>query len=333
MTIGKKIQLHRRQLDLSQEELGQKLLVSRQTISLWEKDQTFPTIDNLIRLREIFDVSVDELLGFDNTEQNNAILPNESYRFTFSKEELHAIYRLQRKRIYKRPILFALICIFLVVLFIESSAPDIMIGFAFGMFLIGAVLHIKKVRAYSKVWKNSIERISESTYEYNLFENYISINIYRENEKIRELRCLFTDIEQIQLFSNWLFMQFDGQLFIIRKRDLSENSAFYSWIYKNPSKTVDAPITNKWRNTSILLFMASLLSILGAVALVGATSEANGLFVENMWIFFLMTPIPLSSIILGLILKSKGYKYKKNIVAGLIMTFILCMYGSFVFIF
>lgn len=333
MTIGKKIQLHRRQLDLSQEELGQKLLVSRQTISLWEKNQTFPTIDNLIRLREIFGVSVDELLGFENTEQNNMILPNESYRFTFSKEELREIYRLQRKRIYKRPVLFALISIFLIVTFIESSAPDIMIGLAFGLFLIGAVLHFKKVRAYSKVWKNSIERISRSTYEYNLFENYISVDIYRESEKIRESKCLFTDIEQIQLFGNWFFLQFDGQLFIIRKSDLSENSAFYLWIYKNSSKTVDTPTSNKWKNASILLFVASLLSILGALALVGAMSKANGLFVENMWIFFLMVPIPLSSFIFGLILKSKGYKYKKNIVAGLIMTFILCMYGSFVFIF
>ena len=85
---------------MSQEELGQKLLVSRQTISLWEKDQTVPTIDNLIRLREIFGVSVDEILGFETIEQNNEILPNELYRFTFSKEESSEIYRLQRKSVY-----------------------------------------------------------------------------------------------------------------------------------------------------------------------------------------------------------------------------------------
>ena len=91
MTVGEKIQTYRKQLGMSQEELGQKLLVSRQTISLWEKDQTVPTIDNLIRLREIFGVSVDEILGFETIEQNNEILPNELYRFTFSKEELSEI--------------------------------------------------------------------------------------------------------------------------------------------------------------------------------------------------------------------------------------------------
>ena len=221
----------------------------------------------------------------------------------------------------------------MIVFFIGSSAPDIMIGFAFGMFLIGAISHIKGIRVYSKAWKNSTERISKSTYEYKVFENYISVNIYRENEKIRESKCFFTDIEQIQQFGKWLFLQFGGQSFIIRKSELKENSAFYSYMYKNPAKTADTPIPNKWRITSTLLFVASLLSIMGALALVGVVSNANGLFVENMWLFFFLTPIPISSIIFGFVLKSKGYKYKKNIIVGFIMTFFLCIYGSFTFMF
>lgn len=333
MTVGEKIQKYRKDLDLSQEELGQKLLVSRQTISLWEKDQTVPTIDNLIRLREIFGVSVDEILGFETIEQNNEILPNELYRFTFSKEELSEIYRLQRKSVYKSPLIFTILCILMILLFIGSSAPDVMIGFAFGMFLIGAVSHIKGIRAYSKAWKNSTEQICKSVYEYKVFENYIRVNIYRENERIRESKCFFTDIEQIQQFGKWLFLQFGGQSFIIRKSDLKENSAFYSYMYKNPSKIIEPPVSNKSRTISITLFVASLLSIMGALALVGAVSNANGLFVENMWLFFLLTPIPITSIIFGFVLKSKGYKYKKKIIVGFIMTFFLCIYGLFTFMF
>ena len=62
MTVGQRIQHYRKLQGLSQEELGQKLLVSRQTVSLWENDQTLPTIDNLVRLKEIFGVSIDEIL-------------------------------------------------------------------------------------------------------------------------------------------------------------------------------------------------------------------------------------------------------------------------------
>ena len=227
MTVGEKIQKYRKDLDLSQEELGQKLLVSRQTISLWEKDQTVPTIDNLMRLSEIFEISVDEILHPESKEQSAEIQPNESYRFTFLKQELNEIYRLQRKSVYKRPIVFTILCVLMILFFIGSSAPDVMIGFAFGMFLIGAVSHIKGIRTYSKAWKNSIEKICKSTYEYKVFDNYISVNIYRKNEKIRESKCFFTDIEQIQQFDKWLFLQFGGQSFIIRKNDLKENSAFY----------------------------------------------------------------------------------------------------------
>ena len=86
MTVGEKIQKYRKNLDLSQEELGQKLLVSRQTISLSEKDQTVPTIDNLMRLSEIFGISVDEILNSESKEQTAEIQPNESYRFAFSKQ-------------------------------------------------------------------------------------------------------------------------------------------------------------------------------------------------------------------------------------------------------
>ena len=329
MTVGKKIQKYRKELGLSQEELAQKLLVSRQTISLWEKDQTVPTIDNLMRLKEIFRVTVDEILGFETAE----IKPNEAYQFNFTKAEINEIHLLQRKTIYKRPIIFTLISMLLVVLFVGSSAPDFMIGFDLGVLLIATVSHIKGMRAYNKAWKNSVERICISTYEYKLFDDYISVKIYRSNELIRESKCYYAEIEQIQQFGKWLFLQFGGQSFIVRKSDLKENSAFFWYMYQNPSKTIESDIPDKWKITSILLFVASILSILGAVVLVGTVSNANGLFVENMWLFFLLTPIPIASTVFGFVLKAKGYKYKKNIIAGIIMTFLLCIYGSFCFMF
>lgn len=75
MTIGEKIQKYRKELGMSQEELGQKLRLSRQTISFWEKDQTVPTLDNLMRLKEILGVTVDELLS---TEDRTQVTKNKS---------------------------------------------------------------------------------------------------------------------------------------------------------------------------------------------------------------------------------------------------------------
>lgn len=332
MTIGERIQMYRKQLDLSQEELGQKLLVSRQTISLWEKDQTLPTIDNLIKLREIFGIPVDNMLGMDG--QNPVPeAPAEIYRFSPAKEEWDDVFRIQRRSLYKKLITFALICIILFVSSVSSSSSMLAAGFALGVLFLGSIYHIKGIVVYSKTWKNSIGRISESVYEYRVFENYIFITIYRRGEKKLETKCYFSDIEQIKQQGKWLSLQSGGLLYFMRKEDLKENSMFYSYMYKNPAKTLEQPSPDKWKNASVILFAASLLSILGATTLVGAVSDANGLFTENMWLFFLLTPIPIASTVFGFVLKAKGLKYKKNIIAGIIMTVLLCIYGSFTFMF
>ena len=63
INLGKKIQFYRKEKALSQEALGKLLFVTRQTVSLWEKDQTLPSLDNIVRLAEIFGITVDELLS------------------------------------------------------------------------------------------------------------------------------------------------------------------------------------------------------------------------------------------------------------------------------
>lgn len=47
---------------LSQDALAEQLFISRQAISKWENGDTIPDLDNLVRLTEIFDVSLDELV-------------------------------------------------------------------------------------------------------------------------------------------------------------------------------------------------------------------------------------------------------------------------------
>ena len=332
MSLGENIQKYRKDLGLSQEELGQKLLVSRQTISLWEKDQTVPTIDNLIRLKEVFGVSVDEILGFENKTQSGEPKPNEAYKFNFSETELNQIHRSQRSIIYRKTVILALVFAFIIVSLISSSPSEFLIGIVLGSISVCFAAFFKLMYDNNKAWKNSIKRISESVYEYKIFEDHILIGIYHNDEKVRSSKCCFADIEQIQQFDKWLLFRFCGQFFIVRKSDLKENSAFYSFMYKNPSKTV-VNIPNKWRIISRVLFFASLLSIFAAMTLVSLATRENHSINENMWLFFVLTPIPIASTVFGFVLKSKGYKYKKNIIAGIIVTIFLCVYGSFSFMF
>lgn len=70
--FGENLKTLRKQKGFSQEELAARLHVVRQTISKWEKNLSVPDADTLIRLAEILEVSVSELLGTKIESENVA---------------------------------------------------------------------------------------------------------------------------------------------------------------------------------------------------------------------------------------------------------------------
>ena len=60
----------RKKQGLSQEELAEKLGVSRQAVSKWERSEASPDTDNLIALAKIYDLTLDELIYGEKKEKN-----------------------------------------------------------------------------------------------------------------------------------------------------------------------------------------------------------------------------------------------------------------------
>ena len=77
MELAKHIKAHRGRLGMSQEELAEKIFVSRQTISNWETDRTYPDVQSLLLLSNLFDVSIDSLIKGD-VEEMKAVLSVEA---------------------------------------------------------------------------------------------------------------------------------------------------------------------------------------------------------------------------------------------------------------
>ena len=65
MELGKQIRKYRKEQSLSQDELAEKVYVSRQTISNWENDKSYPDVNSLVLLSEIFQISLDKLIKGD----------------------------------------------------------------------------------------------------------------------------------------------------------------------------------------------------------------------------------------------------------------------------
>lgn len=65
MELGRRIKEYRSAAQMTQEELAEKMFVSRQTISNWENDKSYPDIHSLLMLGNLFDVSLDILVKGD----------------------------------------------------------------------------------------------------------------------------------------------------------------------------------------------------------------------------------------------------------------------------
>ena len=78
MTLGERICQYRVRRRLSQQEVAEKLEVSRQSVSKWETDGAVPELDKLVKLCELFEVSLDELVKGEKPQGLDAEEPEAS---------------------------------------------------------------------------------------------------------------------------------------------------------------------------------------------------------------------------------------------------------------
>ncbi len=92
MIFSEKLQILRKEKGLSQEKLAELLSVSRQAVSKWESGQTYPEIEKLIVLSDLFEITLDDLLKDKDTEceskDNNKIKINDESEDLEEKDEL-----------------------------------------------------------------------------------------------------------------------------------------------------------------------------------------------------------------------------------------------------
>lgn len=83
MELGNKIKYYRNEKELSQEELAERVYVSRQTISNWENNKSYPDINSIVLLSEIFEISIDNLIKGDVEQMKKEINSEEVKKLNF----------------------------------------------------------------------------------------------------------------------------------------------------------------------------------------------------------------------------------------------------------
>lgn len=330
MTVGEKIQLYRKNIGMSQEDLGQRLLVSRQTVSLWEMDKTMPSVDNLIRLKEIFEVSLDDILTDSQKQvEDNPKEPSERYVFEYTKKDVSYILRKSLVSSNKGYLWFLLFWVVIYFTSFNGRAED-PIGFIWGIVFSQVLLIVASIVQNIKYYKAAKPRLIASSYLIEVYDDYISLSISRDNQVKESLNIRFNEIEGMLLWGDFFEIQYLGRLYSVKRDILVQNSIFYSLYEKNQAKKERKSPKGTLKFISILLMVITLASIWMAwmcvISPLGVNFGLNELS-QRMWIFLLFIPIPIASILLGFYLKKKGFKYLLNIIVGIIILLVLCLYG------
>lgn len=83
MELGNQIKHYRIEKALSQEELAERVYVTRQTISNWENNKNYPDINSIVLLSEIFEISIDNLIKGDLEKMKKEINSEEVKKLNF----------------------------------------------------------------------------------------------------------------------------------------------------------------------------------------------------------------------------------------------------------
>ena len=160
MTIGEKLYELRKAKGLSQEEVAEKLDVTRQTVSKWETNQSTPDFDKIVPLCELFEISTDELLTGKKTETNNEQEVNK----TQEEEKIPTRQEIRRKsaEVVSTSIFIYILAIAVLIVAIPVLRMDPIVIVALFLIIVGwgtarIVKHYMSVPKFEKTEKEKKE--------------------------------------------------------------------------------------------------------------------------------------------------------------------------------
>lgn len=137
MSLGERLVELRKEKHLSQEEVADRLNVTRQTVSKWELDQSTPDFDKIIPLCELYEISTDQLLTGRKQENTDN---------TFDEDYIDPVVEEENKRKRVGALAFSIFLYFLAVAWIMISIPVLginpVLGSAGFMLIVGIATSI-----------------------------------------------------------------------------------------------------------------------------------------------------------------------------------------------
>lgn len=253
MTVGERLQSYRKQHNLSQEELAKQLFVTRQTISLWETDQTLPTIDNLVRLKVILEVSIDDILTGpqDKPEEENP--PLESYEFKYSKPILKSVFKTTNSKSFWIHLVLTLLLILNTVRTYFVVTDDISKGLYWGFTVIAVIFFIRYIISMAKIWKASKNNALKNEYQYDVFEDCIKLTVAKDGQAITTKTITPENVSRCWSTNSLYIFIYQNSIYALKKQCLDSNSHLHLFFHKSRK--------SKKKNVALGILLVLLLAV------------------------------------------------------------------------
>lgn len=180
MTFGEKIQKLRKEKGFSQEELAENLEVSRQSISNWERDNGLPEIEKILRMSDIFGVTVDDLLREERAAQKPGA--NEDGTFYVSREMASGFLLNQKQKRLRIAAAAGLLIGGTSLSFFNLPGVSILYSL---LLIIGILILVS-----AKLWDKSYRKIWKETLSFDMEVKKKILSDYADKKKVCNLMIL-----------------------------------------------------------------------------------------------------------------------------------------------
>lgn len=253
MTVGERLQSYRKQHNLSQEELAKQLFVTRQTISLWETDQTLPTIDNLVRLKDILDVSIDDILTGPEDKPEEENQPLESYEFKYSKPIFKSVFKTVNVKSFLTHLVLTLLLILNTVRTYFVVTDDISKGLYWGFTVIAVIFFIRYIISMAKVGKASKNNALKNEYQYDVFEDSIKLTVAKDGQAITAKTITPENIPRCWSTNSLYIFIYQNSIYALKKQCLDSNSHLHLFFHKGRK--------SKKKNVVLIILLIFLFAV------------------------------------------------------------------------
>ena len=348
MTLGERLKQLREEKQLSQEELGNLLLADEQTVSMWENNEMVPTVDNLIKLKEVFGVSIDSILEDEDTKKSEPEISASDYCettekicFSLNKDELKYMHKMFTT-IPLRNLVLWMFCIIFLMITTFSESPEEQNSYV--LIILSSIFLFFSLGRYIYSWfanKKSAELICSRKYTCEVFSDYILMNISEADNEIKTHRVNFNEFVKCWEMPFCYFLEVKKRrYYVIKKSSINETSRlnYFCQKLKTPKTDFSSTKVTILKTIGYALFVGCFISFFASIAIsLGFVSQnVDTLSVESLEalkIFHCFLPIPLFSIIVGILLNKNKIRNKKNIICGIIIGLLMIVYGLFPTIF